>query len=61
MRTSSHGKDANRLADVMAQEGNRGGIQPGLGRELGRVNTFFDLTRQKLNYYGEVCHYLPSL
>ena len=43
----SHGKDASWVADVMAQEGISGGIQPGQGTEWGRVNSLLDLTRQK--------------
>ena len=43
----SHGKDAAWVADVMAQEGISGWIQPGQGTEWGRLNSLLDLTRQK--------------
>ena len=43
----SHGKDASWVANVMAQEGITGGIQPGQGTERGRVKSLLGLTRQK--------------
>lgn len=56
----SHGKDASRVADVKAQEGISGGIQPGQSIEWRRVNPPLDLTRQTWKY-REMCYNMRSL